>query len=197
MKRIERTNSLQRIDGPSFVKPQQVVGHNLVFRDARPGDADFILELRTDEGKAKHISKTSTDVQRQAEWLESYAQDASQVYFIIQDKHLNSVGTVRLYDQQAVSFCWGSWIMKAGAPSSYSIESALIVYCYARTLGFERAHFDVRKGNVSVWKFHERFGAKRIRESDDDYFYDIGAHAITASLERYAKFLPNGISITP
>jgi hypothetical protein len=62
-------------------------------------------------------------------------------------------------------------------------------------LGFVRAHFDVRRGNESVWQFHERFGAVRVRETDEDFFYEISLDAINASLERYRKFLPNGIEI--
>ncbi len=182
---------------PQFIKPQEVVGNNLVFRDANVGDAAFILELRTDADKAKYISETSADIQKQVAWLEKYVSDPSQIYFIIQDKDRTPVGTVRLYDQQGDSFCWGSWIMKAGAPSSYSIESALMIYHYARALGFTKSHFDVRKENTSVWKFHERFGARRISETDIDYFFAIDADAIAASLDRYAKFLPNGIRIVP
>jgi RimJ/RimL family protein N-acetyltransferase len=182
---------------PTFIKPKLVSGNNLTFRDATVDDAAFIVELRTDADKARFISATSPDVQKQIAWLANYAKDPSQIYFIIQDKAGAPVGTVRLYDQRNDSFCWGSWILKAGTPSSYSVESALIIYHYARELGFTRSHFDVRKENASVWKFHERFGAKRIEETDIDYFYNIDADAIAGSLQRYAKFLPDGISITP
>ena len=51
-------------------------------------------------------------------------------------------------------------VIREGSPSGYAVESALMVYQFAGavSLGFTRAHFDVRKGNESVWKFHERFG---------------------------------------
>ena len=49
-----------------------------------------------------------------------------------------------------------------------------MVYAYAIDfLGFESAHFYVRKENTTVWKFHERFGAKRIGETHLDYFYHL------------------------
>ncbi|MEN9986235.1 MAG: hypothetical protein RI925_1737 [Pseudomonadota bacterium] len=180
---------------PAFVKPRQVIGNNLVFRDATPEDAEFIVALRTDETKSRFISKTSTDVSQQVAWLESYAQDNSQVYFIMEDREHNPVGTVRLYDQQGPSFCWGSWVIREGSPSSYAVESALMVYRFALSLGFDRAHFDVRKGNESVWKFHERFGAERTSESELDYFYTLSQAAIEKSLNKYAKFLPDGVQI--
>lgn len=51
------------------------------------------------------------------------------------------------------------------------MESALTVYAYAVDhLGFTAAHFDVRRGNERVWKFHERFGAVRVDENEEDYF---------------------------
>jgi len=180
---------------PLFIKANRVIGNNLILRNVNTEDAAFILELRIDANKSKHISKTSSDLQQQVTWLKKYAQDDSQIYFIIQNKNLENVGTVRLYDQKEDSFCWGSWIIKDGSPSNFSIESALIVYHYSFWLGFNNAHFDVRKGNASVWKFHERFGATRIGESSDDYFYSITYDAISKSLEKYSRFLPNGISI--
>lgn len=103
---------------------------------------------------------------------------------------------MRLYDPQGDSFCWGSWILKDGAPSSAAIESALIVYAYAIDhLGFRCSHFDVRKGNESVWRFHERFGARRVGETDLDYFYEIGPDEISAATHRYRKYLPNPIEV--
>jgi len=178
---------------PGFRKIEKVVGNNLVFRNACIEDAEFILTLRLDADKGKHLSRTSPELSEQISWLERYKNDNSQMYFIILDQHTNSVGTVRLYDQQDDSFCWGSWILKAGSPSCYSIESALMIYKVALRLGFNRSHFDVRKGNSSVWKFHERFGATKIKETTDDYIYNISFDAIHKSLDRYKKYLPNGI----
>ncbi len=64
------------------------------------------------------------------------------------------IGTVRLYDARQNSFCWGSWILKAGSPKHAAIESALMVYAYAVDhLSSQSAHFDVRKDNEGVWLF--------------------------------------------
>jgi hypothetical protein len=76
------------------------------------------------------------------------------------------------------------------------MESALMVYAYATGhLGFTGSHFDVRKGNERVWQFHERFGAKRIGETDLDYLYRLDLAAIQAARLRYGKFLPNGVNV--
>lgn len=167
-----------------------------MLRDVTAADAAFILRLRTDERKSRYLSKTPAALNAQIRWLNEYAQVQDQAYFIIQDYAGEPVGTVRLYDPREDSFCWGSWILKDGAPQTAAIESALIVYAYAIDhLGFKRAHFDVRKGNESVWRFHERFGAKRVGETDQDYLYEIDSIAIDSARRRYHKFLPQSITI--
>ena len=89
----------------------------------------------------------------------------------------------------------GSWIIKEGSPSSYAIESAMIVCNYSFLLGFRNAHFNVRKGNESVWKFHERFGAVRTGETEEDYLYKISNSSIQKSLKKYSRYLPDGIDV--
>lgn len=166
-----------------------------MLRNATQFDAGFILALRTNMTRAKHLSPTSPELELQIAWLKNYATDKDQAYFII-ESHDTPLGTVRLYDAQGGSFCWGSWIIGAAAPQTAAIESALMVYAYATDcLGFQAAHFDVRTGNQSVWQFHERFGAVRVREADDAYFYEITLPAIQQSRERYNRFLPHGIVV--
>jgi RimJ/RimL family protein N-acetyltransferase len=175
-------------------KAKKIIGNKLTFTDATEDDAEFILQLRIDEKKSRFISKVDSDIDKQKHWLAVYAQDESQAYFIIRDNE-QKVGTVRLYDQHENSFCWGSWIIIDGVSSSYAIESALIIYLFARTLGLKSAHFTVTKGNHSVSKFHERFGAKIVKESDYEYFYEISEENISLSLTKYAKFIPDGIVV--
>lgn len=185
----------ERSRSPKLTKPKSVVGDNLVFRDARVDDAAFILSLRTDAEKSQHLSPTQNDLGQQEAWLTRYRSDETQTYFIIESKAGERVGTVRLYDPVGDSFCWGSWILKQGTPPSYGIESALIVYKFALVCGFKKSHFDVRKLNTSVWRFHERFGATRTGETDHDYLYVIGISAIEKSFSRYAKYLQQSIEI--
>lgn len=178
-----------------FAKPKKIIGKTVVFRDANTDDAEFILQLRTDPFKNRFLSKTSDDLRLQIEWLEKYGQDNSQLYFIIEDRSGERFGTIRLYDIIGSSFCWGSWILSNGRPNWFAVESALMVYSFATRIGFTSSHFDVRKGNKSVWQFHERFGAIRTSEYDDDYVYGISQEAIERSMERFKKFLPNGVLI--
>ncbi len=182
---------------PKLRKAKQIVGKRLIFRDACLDDAMFILKLRTDANKAKHLSFTPDDIALQEKWLETYAISDNQAYFIIQDLMGESLGTVRLYDPQGNSFCWGSWILRKGSPSYAAIESALIVYSYTiKHLGFEQAHFEVRKENTHVWQFHERFGAELINETEQDRLYILQKDNIIASQKRYKKFLIGDIQVT-
>lgn len=119
-----------------------------------------------------------------------------QAYFIIESQIGEPFGTVRLYDAQGASFCWGSWILKDGVPKVAAIESALMVYAYAIDhLGFSESHFDVRMGNEGVWRFHERFGATRVGETELDYLYRIQQSKIFEARQNYKKFLPDPLIV--
>ena len=181
---------------PTIRKAQKIQGRTLIFRDAKQEDAAFILSLRTDSQKSRYLSSTDADLEKQKKWLHHYADQSDQAYFIIESLEGETLGTVRLYDAQEHSFCWGSWILKEGAPQTAAIESALMVYAYAiNYLKFQSAHFDVRKGNESVWRFHERFGAQRVASNEDDYLYKLDGTAIAETRKKYAKFLPENLLI--
>lgn len=182
---------------PCIHKANKVQGKTLIFRDANEDDAAFILALRTDSRKSRFLSVTDTDLEKQKAWLRQYADQKDQAYFIIEAFDGEPLGTVRLYDAQDDSFCWGSWILKEGAPPTAAIESALMVYIYAIDhLKFKAAHFDVRKGNESVWRFHERFGAIRTDETTMNYLYQINYNQIIEAQKRYKKYLPLILNIT-
>jgi RimJ/RimL family protein N-acetyltransferase len=183
------------LSAPQFRCPREVAGPRLRFRDARPRDAEFILALRLDPRRGAHLSRTDPDLAAQRRWLETYADDRSQVYFIIEDERRRAVGTVRLYDARGPSFCWGSWILSDQAPGSSAVESTLMVYAFALACGFTRAHFDVRRGNEKVWQYHERFGARRVDEDVLDYHFEMEEPQIRAALEQYRDRIPDGVAI--
>lgn len=186
---------MNRLHSIQIRKAARVVGKTLQFRNATVADAEFILSLRTDADKSRHLSAVSAELATQQAWLAAYARVDDQAYFIIEHQQ-QSVGTVRLYDAQGDSFCWGSWILSTTRPSHAAMESALMVYAYGLDyLGFRAAHFDVRKGNERVWAFHERFGAQRIAEGDLDYYYGINYEAINQSRYRYQRFLSKAVKV--
>jgi RimJ/RimL family protein N-acetyltransferase len=172
-----------------------VHGETLQFRDANISDAAFILSLRTDEDKSRYLSPVTGAIADQQAWLDRYIQMDDQAYFIIEHRG-EAIGTVRLYEPKGDSFCWGSWILGANRPNHAAIESALMVYSYALDhLGFDKAHFEVRKGNESVWQFHERFGAHRVGESELDFYYEIDRPSIEISRGRYRRYLKENVKV--
>lgn len=143
-----------------------------------------------------HLSQVAPELSGQVAWLEDYVRKTDQAYFIIESQVGRALGTVRLYDAQGDSFCWGSWILKEDAPKLAAIESALMVYAYAIDhLGFTKSHFEVRKGNEGVWRFHERFGATRVGETEQDYLYCIQPDKISTARQHYKKYLPGSLAI--
>ena len=180
---------------PRLRKAALVEGKTLSFRNVNVDDAAFILSLRIDPEKSRYLSSVSGEIEQQQRWLKSYAHLNDQAYFIIEFQN-KPIGTVRLYDAQGESFCWGSWILSNERPSQAAMESALMVYSYAVDhLDFKGSHFDVRKGNERVWQFHERFGAKRVAETELNYLYQLDYEAITGSRARYERFLIDSVSV--
>lgn len=176
-------------------KARCIRGKTLVLRNAVVSDAAFILSLRTNPQKSRHLSKVPDDLDAQVAWLIGYEERDTEAYFIIEDVHGIPLGSVRIYDALGDSFCWGSWILLESAPSFAAIESALMVYTYAlESLRFQRAHFQVQKANERVWRFHERFGAERTAENEVQYEYRLSNAALKSSIDRYRRYLPHGIS---
>ena len=168
-----------------------VKGKHLVLREVQESDAEFILKLRRDPRKGRFLSPVDDDVARQRAWIRQYLASSGQAYFLICDTRLRPLGTVRLYDAQGTSFSWGSWIVIDEAPRFTAIESALLVYSLAiEHWGFENCHFKVHRDNAGTLGFHAKFGARRVRESDDEVFMTIDRAAIRSSLKRYGRHLP-------
>lgn len=175
-----------------FDKSVLVAGRNLVLRAATPADAAFAHALRSNERKTAFLNPIQGTVADQAAWLASCHADPHQIYFVIEGRDAGPLGLVRIYDQRGDSFCWGSWIIRDGAPASAAIESALLLYRYALdAAGFARSHFDVRIGNDKVIDFHRKLGAVETGRDALDVHFAIDAAAIRAALAKYRKYLPD------
>lgn len=181
---------------PVIRKAQRIIGHQLSLRNADIRDADFILQLRTDPQKRRYISATSPQLAQQVAWLTQYAHKPGDAYFIVEDLNSVKMGTIRIYDAVDDCFCFGSWIIKSGAPISHAAESLLMVYHYALdVLGFNRSYFAVRKENRAVWRFMERFGGVRTHETELDFWYETQRAAVLESFQRYTYLLPEPIRV--
>jgi len=172
---------------------KSIKGKNTQLRFASVTDAEFILELRLQEHKTQFLSKVDNNLSKQKEWLLNYKekeQKGLEYYFVIESKQTESVGLVRVYDLQPDSFCWGSWLIKDNAPKTSAIESALLVYEFGfNTLGYKKAHFDVRKGNERVIAFHQRFGAKITHEDKENFYFSYALEDYLKIKEKYKRYL--------
>jgi RimJ/RimL family protein N-acetyltransferase len=166
-------------------------GRSIVLRDIEVEDAQFVLSLRTNTLRNKFLNKTETDLESQERYIQNYKNSNAQWYFIIESTAEELYGTVRIYDIQEDSFCWGSWILKEEVPSYVAIESALCLYEYAFfKLGFKKSHFDVRQGNEKVLAFHKRLGAVVTHETEEDVFFSYTLEQYLLVRPKYEKFLP-------
>jgi RimJ/RimL family protein N-acetyltransferase len=168
-------------------------GDTVRLRLALESDAEFLLGLRLDPLRNQNISATSSDLGAQFNWMRAYSarETAGQEAYFVIEVDGQPQGSVRLYDYRPSdgSFCWGSWIIRPGASPSAAYQSAILVYDLAfGSLRFDRSHFDVRQANVSVWKFHEKMGARLVREDNLDRFYAYGAEDYRQVRARLQKF---------
>jgi len=170
---------------------------HVALRHVELNDAEFIVSLRKDPKKNKHLSSFSGGVEDQKEWISKYKErekTKKEKYFVIvsqdEDGAELKYGVVRIYDYRDDSFCWGSWILKDNVPSYTAIESALLVYIKGfYELGFSKSHFDVRKENDKVNTFHLKMGASFVSEDELNNYYTFTKEAFSLVQSRYKKFL--------
>lgn len=156
-------------------------------------DAEYILSLRKNEKYNKHLSKVTTGIKEQTHWISEYKKrelSLTEFYFIIEKHDGTKCGTVRIYDIQKNSFCWGSWILDENKTNTAAIESALLVYDFGfNIMNFSRSHFDVRKDNNSVISFHQKFKAHQIDEDELNYYFEIFPEDIKQIKNKYSRLM--------
>lgn len=157
-------------------------------------DAEFILSARQDESKSRYISKTSTSLENQREWLREYKKREAagdELYFVVCSEG-QDVGLARMYGYRGDEFCWGSWIMLPNAPSTAAYSSAMMIYEIGFfILGMKSAYSQVRHENEAVWKFNERCGAELESMDDIDRHYNYPKENYMKLRVKWKKFLPN------
>jgi len=154
-------------------------------------DAEFILKLRLDQKYNQYLSAVAPSLNSQIDWIRRYKEDqasSKQFYFVIERLDGVPCGTVRVYDLKEDSFCWGSWILNEDKTRYSALESAFLVYKFGfEELGYSKSHFDVMKGNGKVISFHEKMGAIRVAEDDDNLFFEITKDAVCAAQNKLSK----------
>lgn len=151
----------------------RIEGKYTNIREVEISDAEFILSLRCDEKKSRFLHKTEYNIEAQQNYIKSKKGLSNEWYFIIEDKNNIPIGTYRIYDLKEDSFCIGSWLMVDGATPEQALEGEYLVKMFAfEQTGFQKFHFDVRKDNKKVLRFHKMFGAKQTGETELDFLFE-------------------------
>lgn len=171
---------------------------NTYLRLVTLDDAIFILSLRQNSKLNQFLSKVSMDVSKQIDWIRSYKEREAHgldYYFIIIDKQLDAVGTVRIYNINYVSssFDWGSWVLAENRPKYSALDSMLLSYDFAfNELGLNLCRFKVHTANVKAKRFYERFGSQIVRQDNLETFFELSkSQYLQLKYSQYYKFLLN------
>lgn len=173
-----------------FINSETLQGKHINLREVLLTDAPFILSLRCDTKKSQFLHQTQNNLTQQEDYLKRYFTLDNEWYFIAETKNGAPLGTIRIYDVQGDDFCIGSWIIKDNTLPQAVIESILLCYKYGfETLGFNKVHFDVRKGNKAVLGFHKSMGAKISGENEKYYFFTFNKEDFYAYYQRLKPLL--------
>ena len=161
-------------------------GCSLIMREATVADAVLIVSLRCDPQLSKFIHPTPPSVAVQEHWLVEYASRPDDYYFICEDAGEKPWGTIRVASVHGRAFELGSLVFFPDAPVGASVQAIFLAHRFGfERLGCELATFDVRRGNEHVWRFHEAYGARRIREDAENFYYSLDKMAFSRAWSRY------------
>jgi hypothetical protein len=160
---------------------------NVELRLVNELDAALIVELRNTP-KGKILSRGATTVADQVAWIKEYQErerQGSERYFAIVLAG-ETVGFVRMYDiePKAGIFTYGSLVIRQDTPTHVAPRVVRMIYDFAfERCGLRLALVDVRLTNSNVRRFQVHLGARELRRTDLDIFYDY-------SRETYRVFRP-------
>lgn len=147
-----------------------IKGINIELKAVTETDAQFIIDLRTDNQINKYIHATDKNLIKQQEWIQQQRNRDGDYYFVIKsDNHL--WGTISLYNinynEKEGEF--GRWICPNN--SIFAYESVFLLYEFAFVLlQLERVYTLTVKENFKVINFHKKNGARFVKERKTDNF---------------------------
>ena len=166
--------------------------YGIETRLVNEADAAFIVKLRTDPSLAKFLHATDNDVEKQKEWIRNYKKREKNGldYYFIHSFNGEDFSVNRIYDITEVQGTSGSWICKPGTEADKMVASMLI----ERDILFELLdmsldHFDVRRGNKKVWKFHQQMGASIVGEDELNFYLDLQREVYFEKRKKFIKLL--------
>lgn len=157
-------------------------------------DAEFIIELRTNEHKSRFISSTNPDVIQQKEWIKNYKKREKQeeeFYFIALDENNEKFATYRIYNFQNNSVEIGSFVSKPNYDKPINIVKLdiLIKEYVFNILKLENLRFEVRKLNESVVKYHRKFHPTITGDDELNYYFSLNKNEFERGKQNFIKIL--------
>ena len=175
-------SSMARVEGP-----------NLVLRLIQPEDAVYVYGLRSNPAYNTHLSTVTGTVDDQRNWIEDYKSREAQgqeLYYVIERKDGVRCGLVRLYDIEAESFTWGSWILDENKTRKAALESAVLSFGVGfDALGLHSAIVDVRIANEHAAAFYRRLGMVETHRTDRAIFFNYARERFDTDRTHYLRHL--------
>lgn len=139
--------------------------YGLVIRLVNEGDAEFIVSLRNDPSKARFISKTSSRVKDQINWIREYKKREAlgSDYYFIYEYCGKRAGVNRIYNITSDSFIHGSWLFSNDVPPYCPLAAAVIareVAFECLSLSIENDTAGIHEDNIGVLQFAEFMGVE-------------------------------------
>lgn len=142
-----------------------IEGYVYRLRPVALGDAQFIVDLRTDDKLGRFLNPTSGEKSDQEEYISKYFNRPGDYYFIVERSETETLeGLVAIYDidEKHKIAEWGRWIIRKG--SMAAVESTLLIYRVAfEVLGLETVYCRTVIANESAVSFQDATGASRYR----------------------------------
>jgi len=171
----------------------QVEESNLTMRLIEPEDAAYVHSLRNNPAYNSHLSKVTETIDDQLTWIEEYKSreaHGQEFYYVIEWKDGTRCGLVRLYNIEAASFIWGSWILDENKPRKTALESAILIYEVGFDgLGCDHTVFDVRNDNSYTLAFHRRLDARGIATDELNVYFNYEQRQFDSDRPHYLKLL--------
>jgi hypothetical protein len=171
----------------------EILGKFMRCRPVLISDAEFIVKLRTDPHRSKHISKTASSITKQQEWISAYLDRwhrKEEFYFIVQDLQGLNCGTLRIYNILENECTAGSWVMQLGTSPAVSLESYLAGLFFPICVLIKPiVHIDVRASNKRVWSWHESCGAVFTHEDSENRYYYYNKESYETAKQRVYMLL--------
>ena len=137
--------------------------YGIQLKPVEESDADFIIELRTNNQKSRFISATNPDVTQQKEWIKDYKireKKGEEYQKLKKNKQINIV----------------------------KLDIMIKEYVF-NVLQLENLHFEVRKLNMSVIKYHKKFYPKITSEDELNYYFSLNKSEFERGKQNFIKML--------